>query len=212
MSQPKEIDAWYSLQSDYCYFLIDRLLALSGKGVTVTIRPVLGLVLRMPELTEHRSELEQKYFVTDAKRTAEFLGLPYCYPDPSPIQFEPGSLWIASKEQPRIHRLYRLFVGATLAGKGLAFLDTVVRGLWDGSQPGWDQSAFLYDAMSAIDLDHDTMLSETSWDAAEKELQQNHEAMLATGHWGVPLMSYNGEPFYGQDRFDQLLWRMGLEL
>jgi hypothetical protein len=34
--------------------------------------------------------------------------------------------------------------------------------------------------------------------------QVDHEA---TGHGGVPTMSFNGEPFYGQDRFDQFLWR-----
>jgi 2-hydroxychromene-2-carboxylate isomerase len=28
------------------------------------------------------------------------------------------------------------------------------------------------------------------------------------GHYGVPLMVYEGEPFFGQDRYDQLLWRM----
>jgi len=25
---------------------------------------------------------------------------------------------------------------------------------------------------------------------------------------GVPLMAFNGEPFFGQDRFDQLRWRL----
>ncbi len=38
----------------------------------------------------------------------------------------------------------------------------------------------------------------------------NHERLLKSGHWGVPTFVYEGEPFYGQDRFDQLLWRMGL--
>jgi len=32
--------------------------------------------------------------------------------------------------------------------------------------------------------------------------------MPQAGHWGVPLMVYKAEPFYGQDRFDQLLWRI----
>jgi len=35
--------------------------------------------------------------------------------------------------------------------------------------------------------------------------------MYAAGHWGVPLMVYRDEPFYGQDRFDQLLWRIKTE-
>ena len=27
-------------------------------------------------------------------------------------------------------------------------------------------------------------------------------------HYGVPLMVFDGKPFFGQDRFDQLKWRM----
>ena len=30
----------------------------------------------------------------------------------------------------------------------------------------------------------------------------------AAGHWGVPLIDFQGEPFFGQDRLDVLLWRM----
>jgi hypothetical protein len=29
-----------------------------------------------------------------------------------------------------------------------------------------------------------------------------------TGQGGVPTMSFNGEPFFGQDRFDQFFWRL----
>ncbi|MDP6398756.1 MAG: DsbA family protein [Arenicellales bacterium] len=212
MTESMRVDIWYSLQSDYCYFLIDRLLKLAKAQVDVVIRPVLGLVLRMPEATANRSELEQRYFVTDTKRTARFLGLPYTYPDPSPIQFERGSLWIASKEQPHVEHLYRLFVGANRQGKGLAFLDKVVRHFWDGSQPAWDTSGFLIGALAEIGLSHDTLLATYDWSNVEPELSANHDAMLEAGHWGVPLIVYQGEPFYGQDRFDQLLWRMGLNL
>ncbi len=210
MGDQKRVDVWYSLQSDYCYFLIDRLLFLAEKEVEVVIRPVLGLVLRMPEACRNRSRMEQDYFLTDTKRTAAFLGLAHAYPDPSPIQFAPGSLWVATPEQPRIEGLYRLFVGANRAGKGLEFLDVVGRGLWNGAHPGWDRSDFLPDAMAAIGLDHDRVLGDTDWPGANDELDANHHAMLATGHWGVPLMAHDGEPFYGQDRFDQLLWRLGI--
>ncbi|CAN5846658.1 hypothetical protein BH11PSE6_BH11PSE6_10470 [soil metagenome] len=36
----------------------------------------------------------------------------------------------------------------------------------------------------------------------------NQDAQRVGGHYGVPLMVFEGEPFYGQDRFDQLEWRM----
>ncbi|WP_375572304.1 DsbA family protein [Seohaeicola saemankumensis] len=211
MSSKPRVDVWYSLQSDYCYFLLDRLIWLSQREVDVVIRPVLGLVLRMPQATKDRGMIEQRYFKTDTERTAAYLRLPYAYPDPSPIQFEPGSVWIATQEQPLIERLYRLFVGASHAGKSLAFLDQIGRGLWSGANPNWDQCGFLPDGMAHIGLQHDQVLESANWQDVARELEDNHHAMLDLGHWGVPLMAYQGEPFYGQDRFDQLLWRMGIK-
>ena len=39
-------------------------------------------------------------------------------------------------------------------------------------------------------------------------IEDNEAAQKAAGHWGVPLMVFNGEPFFGQDRIDMLVWRM----
>ena len=33
-------------------------------------------------------------------------------------------------------------------------------------------------------------------------------ALEAAGHWGVPTMVYEGEPFFGQDRIETLRWRL----
>ena len=142
-----KVEVYYSLQSDYCYFLLDRLLQLSQKQVAIVIQPILGGVLRLPERFKDRDELEQNYFLTDAARTADFLDLPYATPNPSPITFKPGSLWVAEDEQPRNEYLYRLFVGSTKAGYGLEFLDKVGRMLWDGSTPDWAQGDNLEDKM-----------------------------------------------------------------
>lgn len=207
----QQVDVYFSLQNDYCYFLVDRLIWLERQGVTITVRPVLGGVLRIPERYQHRDELEQRYFQHDTARTAEFLGLPYAYPDPSPIAFEPGSLWVAAKEQPLIERLYRLFVGAVRAGAGVAFLDTVVRMLWDGSTPGWDSGDHLAKALQRADLNIDDLLEGNTWPSVLHELEQNAQRMLDAGHWGVPLCVIGHEPFYGQDRFDQVVWWLGLQ-
>ena len=204
------VDAFISLQSDYCYFLIDRLLWLAGQGIAVEVRPVLGGVLRVPERYAGRDQIEARYFELDAARTARFLGLPHSYPEPSPIAFEPGSIWRAASEQPRVERLYRLFVGASRAGRGLDFLDHVMRMLWDGSTSGWDRGDHLTRALARAALDHDAVLAATHWADALEELDDNAAAMQDAGHWGVPLLVTGGEPFYGQDRFDQLVWRLGL--
>ena len=38
--------------------------------------------------------------------------------------------------------------------------------------------------------------------------QQNQDEFQMTGQGGVPTMSFKGEPFFGQDRFDQFFWRL----
>jgi 2-hydroxychromene-2-carboxylate isomerase len=43
------------------------------------------------------------------------------------------------------------------------------------------------------------------FDAAIAKNQEDH---LAAGHWGVPTMVFQGEPFFGQDRLDLLVWRL----
>ena len=57
-----KVEVYYSLQSDYCYFLLYRLLQLSQKQVAIVIQPILGGVLRLPERFKVRDELEQNYF------------------------------------------------------------------------------------------------------------------------------------------------------
>jgi 2-hydroxychromene-2-carboxylate isomerase len=42
----------------------------------------------------------------------------------------------------------------------------------------------------------------------EQALAANDRALHAAGHWGVPTMVFNGEPFFGQDRFDLLVRRL----
>ena len=50
---------------------------------------------------------------------------------------------------------------------------------------------------------------EAAPDHFEGRLAEDDRSLKATGHWGVPTMVFNGEPFCGQDRFDMLVWRLG---
>ena len=208
MADRPAVSVYYSLQSDYCYFLLDRLLTLSAKGIAVDVKPVLGGVIRAPERFRGRDGLEQAYFGIDTARTAAFLGLPYAPPDPSPIRFKPGSVWTAEEHQPLNEWINRLFVAAWAAGRALPFLDHVSRMMWDGSTPGWDEGEHITNAISRAGLTAQDLLVKTTWEQAQTILAQHGAEMLANGHWGVPLMVFQREPFYGQDRFDQLLWRI----
>ena len=39
-------------------------------------------------------------------------------------------------------------------------------------------------------------------------VEESQIAQRAAGHWGVPMIVFDGEPFFGQDRFDQFKWRL----
>jgi 2-hydroxychromene-2-carboxylate isomerase len=38
--------------------------------------------------------------------------------------------------------------------------------------------------------------------------QESQPMQMASGHGGVPNMIFRGEPFFGQDRFDHLFFRL----
>lgn len=38
-------------------------------------------------------------------------------------------------------------------------------------------------------------------------IEANQVAQRSGSHYGVPLMVVDREPFFGQDQFDQLVWR-----
>ena len=77
-----------------------------------------------------------------------------------------------------------------------------------GSTPDWDQGDNLEDKMREASLDLEGILNSTSWEDAKQVLDQNAAGILEAGHWGVPLMVFEEEPSYGQDRFGHLLWQM----
>ncbi|MEX3010891.1 2-hydroxychromene-2-carboxylate isomerase [Hoeflea sp. TYP-13] len=210
----KSVDVYWSHQSPYCYFALDRILTINARpDVEMVLRLVLPGVLRNAGAFSDRPPMEQDYFLTDVKRTAAYLGLPYGEARPYPVAMQRGTLYRAEQSQPRIHHLNHLTAAADEAGKGWAFLDQVARLIWDGTTKNWHTGQALADATARAGLDHGdlTRRAKENADAYDALFAANHERLLAAGHWGVPVFVHEGEPFYGQDRFDQLLWRMGFK-
>ena len=112
-------------------------------------------------------------------------------------------------EQPYIHRLTKLGVAAAEAGKGLGFLCEVSTLIFGGVRD-WHLGDHLARAAHRAGLDLKQLDSqiERNPDRYETAIAENEAAQKRAGHWGVPLMVFNGEPFFGQDRFDVLKWRM----
>ncbi len=68
-----------------------------------------------------------------------------------------------------------------------------------------------FDAAAACGLDWARLdaAERTESDRLDAAIEANEAAQAASGHWGVPLMVFDGEPFFGHDRIDVLLWRLG---
>jgi 2-hydroxychromene-2-carboxylate isomerase len=153
--------------------------------------------------------LARPYFLKDSARVAEFHGLPFRRPKPDPITQDPVTLEI-SPEQPLARRLGRLGIAATERGKGLEFALEVSTLLWDGLTDGWDQGIHLARAAFRAKLDLDELENDLTQrsNVLEAKLEENNRLLRAAGHWGVPTMVLKKEPFFGQDRFDVLVWRL----
>ena len=85
----------------------------------------------------------------------------------------------------------------------------MMRLICSGHTPKWDDEQHLIGCLASCDLpanmiDQPNMLLPE----AEHYFASNQQIMFDYGHWGVPMFSFHGEPFYGQDRLDQLRWRI----
>ena len=177
--------------------------------VDVRVRPIYPIAVRKPDFFKNTNPLYRPYHTLDSHRVAESLGIPFRRPIPDPIQMDMETSEIAP-EQPYIFRLTRLGMAAVMEGKGLAFLDQTSRIIWDGTVDDWNQGTHLEEVMTRAGLDAEKLEQDVAADPEKYDaaLEDNQDAHEAAGHWGVPLMVFEGEPFYGQDRLDLLLWRM----
>jgi 2-hydroxychromene-2-carboxylate isomerase len=204
------IDVFWSFRSPYSYLATSRLVQMRRDyDLNIVARPVYPLAVRSGEFFSQVNPLWVSYLIRDTIRLGEMLGIPYRWPRPDPVVVD-LSTRAATPNQPYIHRLTRLGCAAEEAGHGLAFLDEVSRVIWSGKVDNWHEGDHLKNATARAGLDL-AELDARIEDASEKYealIQKNQEAHKAAGHWGVPTMAFEGEPFFGQDRLDVLLWRL----
>jgi len=204
------IDVFWSFRSPYSYLVTPRLVRLAAQyDVEVNVRVVLPIAVRIPGFFDTVNPLWPPYVLRDTMRIAECEGIPYGWPRPDPIVQDFATREVAT-EQPYIHRLTRLGVAATERGRGLPFVAEVARVIWGGDVDGWHEGSHLADAAARADLDLGELDAAIAADARRHDavIAENQRALDAAGHWGVPTMVFAGEPFFGQDRTDLLVWRM----
>lgn len=208
-NEPPLVQLYWSFRSPYSYLATGRLVEMQARyAVEVQVRPVLPLAVRTPEFFQQVNPLFPPYLVRDARRLGEFHGIPIRWPRPDPVAMNPDGSY--PEAQPYIHRLTRLGIAAAEHGRGLPFLDEVSKLLWNPDVEGWNEGEQIADATRRAGLDLGVLDEQIANDPQHyvDAIEHNHEALEAAGHWGVPTLVFDGEPFFGQDRLDVLLWRL----
>jgi 2-hydroxychromene-2-carboxylate isomerase len=212
------VDVFWSMRSPYCYLALDRILEMQSiYNVQMNFRPVYPIAIRDTAFFTGISKYMAyriPYQGLDTLRSANFHNMPYAYPTPDPVAQEPNFGPVKPfEEQVNIQKLTRTAVAVAETGQGWAYLNQVSRMMWTGTVKDWDKGTHLRDAIERAGIDADALIDEVMNKNSEKydqliEANQELQKRNLSGHTGVPLFDFNGEPFFGQDRMDQLLFRL----
>lgn len=202
-------DLFFSFRSPYSFLSVGRYRAMAEEyDVDIALRPVYPLAIRQPDFFERNHPNWLAYTVRDMMRVAQFHGIAFGPPRPDPIVQNPATREIAA-EQPYIRRVTRMGQAAARRGKGLVFAHEAGQLIW-GGQEGWHEGDHLAGALTRAGLDAAEIEAEVaaSGEELDAEIAANQDALEAEGHWGVPTLVFENEPFFGQDRIELAWWRM----
>jgi 2-hydroxychromene-2-carboxylate isomerase len=205
-----EVEVFWSFRSPYSYLATPRMVALEKEwDINFRVRPVYPIAVRLDGWFKNANPMWLPYLVRDVKREAERHQTPFVWPRPDPILMDLKTGEV-SKQQPHINRLTRLGVAAAERGRGLPFITEVSATLYSGRVQNWHEGDHLAQAAARAGLnlaELDKVVTENV-DHFESAIKENEAAHRQAGHWGVPTFAFKGEPFFGQDRIDALLWRL----
>jgi 2-hydroxychromene-2-carboxylate isomerase len=215
---PLEADVCWSMRSPYSYLVMQRLTWLnSNYNVNINIRVIFPVAVRARgEGGKVKGGRWYKWgdAVNDTRRCGQYHGVPFRFANPDPIwqnTYPPGEADFAIhplEKQPYIGWLVRLGNAAELQGKTLEYVNTVSSLIWGGHVDHWPDN--VEDAVNSIGMDYSATIKDIRENPGKYDVvwQKNQNIQLQAGHGGVPLMIHQGEPFFGQDRFDMFYWRL----
>jgi len=203
-----KLEIYWSFRSPYSYLAVDRLADIARDfDIDIDFRPVRPLAMREPDFFERGRKQFLPYLFSDVPREAERLGIAFGMPNPDPIKMDMASGEV-DPDQSIMNEIMGLAIAACADSRGLDFAQAVSATIWGGKQ-NWNEPAVLAETLGDAGLD---LAALSSWAAdnqpvIDETIRRNETAQLEH-HWGVPLMVLDGEPFFGQDRLDSLVWRL----
>jgi 2-hydroxychromene-2-carboxylate isomerase len=222
-SKPLKVDVIWSMRSPYSYLVLQRLVWLnSNYNVDVTVRAVMPIAVRSTKGGSGSAggafAIWYKFTDTvwDTVRMGQYEGVPFKWamPDPiwqtiHPVQRENWLYVHPPEKQPYIGWIVRLAAYAQMKGKSLEYVAQISHLIWSGEVDHWP--AYVKERFNQIEgLDYDEAISyiKKNPEKVDAIWLENSSIQTQAGHGGVPLMIFQGEPFFGGDRFDPFVWRL----
>jgi 2-hydroxychromene-2-carboxylate isomerase len=190
---PGPVDFWFEFASPYGYLASHRIDKLAqGHRRSVSWRPfLLGAVFKVTgagPLTE--LPMKGPYSLRDMERTAAYHGIPFKMPAPFPfLSVAPARAfyWLDQSDP----------------GKARALAKSVYHAIFAEGRP-IDRPAQVADIAAGLGLDREAILAGMGDQKMKDKLREETDRAVALGVFGSPFFFADGEPFWGNDRLDQL--------
>lgn len=189
----KALEFYFDFSSPYGYlasYRIDEIAAEFGRSVTW--RPyLLGVAFKSSGQSPLVSQpMRGPYHLRDMERTARRMQVPIVLPDGFPMATQAAGrafYWLDGQDPAKARDLAKALYRAAFAqGRNITPRDVVA------------------DVAAEIGLDRDAVLAAIEDPAAKERLRAETENAIARGIFGSPFFIIDGEPFWGNDRLDDV--------
>ncbi len=187
------IDFYFDFSSPYGYLAATRINALAAHHQRrVNWRPILlGPMFKVAGTAPLLSvPLKGPYSGRDIPRTARFLGIPYKQPNPFPIGTQNAArafYWLSDSDRVKAHQ-FAMACYTTYFAQGIDISSTEK----------------VADIAANLGVDRMQVLAAMADPAVKERLKNEVDTALAKGVFGSPYIIVDGEPFWGNDRLDQV--------
>ncbi|MFQ5954471.1 MAG: 2-hydroxychromene-2-carboxylate isomerase [Kiloniellales bacterium] len=187
------IDFYFDFSSPFGYLASHRIDALAAEfGRQVDWRPfLLGVAFKTTGARPlNQLPIKGDYFKRDIPRTARLMGVPFTMPEPFPFMAVAASrafYWLDGQDPAQAKALAKAIFHAAFA---------------EGRDMG--AAAGVTDVAAGLGHDRDQVEAALKDQAVKDLLRQEVDKALDRGVFGSPYIVVDGEPFWGNDRLDQV--------